>query len=426
MKTLYRGLAVFAAFALLAIPHAFAASPARYSNLISAAFSQGPTSLAPPGSLAFFDTAGGTTLYVEFEGAGGAPSPFVDSNGVSWGAVQVTVPAGGTKGLGYLLSQTHPDGTHLLTAASITTSMAVRAKITVLSGGATYNGSGTANAGVGAGNGIDASSVAPTANDYPLGVGTYIIQNGVVTALPDAARVTVTGNITAANAAVSGVPTAGSAVPIPLGAGRNLATIQFTGTWSATPAVIQSNDGVTWTQTATPTPVGGTSAWSSGTNGQWTVPITGKYAYVEASAYVSGTIAVSVVSSPSPGLVSSVSITGSVSPTEIPYGATQEQGSSAGTPITNTASHQIFAAHTSASNYLTDITVQNLGTSAATTEIEILDGATVVADLGAETGGGGLTKTWRVSVKGSTNTILYIKCVTTSANVVWTATGYYL
>ncbi len=73
--------------------------------------------------------------------------------------------------------------------------------------------------------------------------------------------------------------------------------LQLTGTWSGTVSFQSSNDGVTWVSSAAMLPAGGAYVSSATANGQWIVPVTGKFMRARATAYASGSIAASVVGS---------------------------------------------------------------------------------------------------------------------------------
>ena len=71
---------------------------------------------ANPLQLAFFDVGGvGDTINLDCQDAAGNVLPFVDSNGVSWPSITVSLPAGGAGSAMWLALATAPDGTHLIT-----------------------------------------------------------------------------------------------------------------------------------------------------------------------------------------------------------------------------------------------------------------------------------------------------------------------
>lgn len=69
-------------------------------------------------------------------------------------------------------------------------------------------------------------------------------------------------------------------------------SLQLSGTWSATVSFQTSNDGTTWASCAA-FPVGGvaaSAATSASSNGQWYIPILGRFFRVRTTAYTSGTV----------------------------------------------------------------------------------------------------------------------------------------
>ncbi len=70
-----------------------------------------------PLQLAFFDVGGvGDTINLDCQDAAGNVLPFVDSNGVSWPSITVSLPAGSAGSAMWLALATAPDGTHLITS----------------------------------------------------------------------------------------------------------------------------------------------------------------------------------------------------------------------------------------------------------------------------------------------------------------------
>lgn len=80
-----------------------------------------PTSALPinlnPYAVCLADIGGaGATVGVEYIDANGTVIPPVDSNGVKWSAITVTLPASGSRGLSFLVLATSPDGSHAISA----------------------------------------------------------------------------------------------------------------------------------------------------------------------------------------------------------------------------------------------------------------------------------------------------------------------
>jgi hypothetical protein len=106
----------------------------------------------------------------------------------------------------------------------------------------------------------------------------------------------------------------------------------------------------------------------------------------------------------------------------LPQGATYVKASSAGTPITTATSVQMLAAAGAGLYYHVWVHFLNLGNTA--TEVQILDGSTVIYDSGAVANGGGLNDPVPIPLIGSANTALSIKTLTAGASLVWNVRGY--
>lgn len=138
-----------------------------------------PGTLVMPSQAAFYSATGGTAN-IEIRSSSGLPVPFVDGAGLKRSAVTVTLPAATGVGLGWLITQTKPDGTNYLTA--ITNSGQYSFLIT-MNCSATESPVGTYDSSVGVGNGIATGYPAPTASTptlfstggtYSIGVGSVV------------------------------------------------------------------------------------------------------------------------------------------------------------------------------------------------------------------------------------------------------------
>lgn len=137
----------------------------------------------PPGttvspSQAAFYSAQGATAQVEVRSSFGQVVPFVDTNGGKFSHVLVSFPAGTAVGLGYLLTQTSPNGYPLAPLSPGANSLCV----TMVSGSATESPVGTYDSSPGAGNGIAAGFPAPDAATptlFAIGL-TYTVNPGSV------------------------------------------------------------------------------------------------------------------------------------------------------------------------------------------------------------------------------------------------------
>lgn len=106
----------------------------------------------------------------------------------------------------------------------------------------------------------------------------------------------------------------------------------------------------------------------------------------------------------------------------VPAGATAEQASSNGSPITTATTVQIFAAQASSKHHAW---IKWVNAGLTPTEVQILDGSTVVDDFYAPSNGGGVQDSMPIGAFGSTNTALSIKVLTAGASIYWTARGFY-
>ena len=123
-----------------------------------------PSAFVNPAQAAFFDASGGgSTLAVEIHDTKGASIPLVDTAGVKWPAVVISIPASATVGLGWELTQTKPDGTHYL--VGLGTSFQYSALVQLKTGSVTESNSGTWDSSLGGGNGISSTKAAPSANN---------------------------------------------------------------------------------------------------------------------------------------------------------------------------------------------------------------------------------------------------------------------
>ncbi len=130
-----------------------------------------------PSQAAFYSAAGGTAL-VEIRNALGLTVPCVDSAGHKYSSVQVTLPAATAVGLGYLLTQTKPDGTdYLLPLTASQYSVVI-----TMACNATESPVGTYDSSVGAGNGIAVGYPAPSSTTPTQFVSgsTYLVAIGAV------------------------------------------------------------------------------------------------------------------------------------------------------------------------------------------------------------------------------------------------------
>lgn len=108
---------------------------------------------------------------------------------------------------------------------------------------------------------------------------------------------------------------------------------------------------------------------------------------------------------------------------EIPAGTTYEQVNSAGTPITTATTVTLFSAGGSGiKHYLRHLSFVNSGATA--TEVQILDGSTVIYDFYAPASGGGLSIPLTISFVGTANTALSIKTLTAGCSLLYNANGY--
>jgi len=110
-----------------------------------------------PSQAAFYSSAGATAV-VEIRDSTGLVVPFTDSAGTKYSHVSVSIPAGTPVGLGWQITQTAPDATHLLTPLSSSQYSLV---VSLTSGTATESPVGTYDSSVGSGNGIATGFVAP-------------------------------------------------------------------------------------------------------------------------------------------------------------------------------------------------------------------------------------------------------------------------
>jgi hypothetical protein len=108
----------------------------------------------------------------------------------------------------------------------------------------------------------------------------------------------------------------------------------------------------------------------------------------------------------------------------VPVGATYERASSDGTPITTNTTVQMLASGGAGKYHHVWIDFSN--SSSTGTEIEILDGSTVVYDFWCAPSGGGLSDAKPLYLGGLTAaTALSIKTITTGASIYWNVRGYY-
>ena len=136
-----------------------------------------PGTMVAPTQAAFYSGAGGAAV-VEVRNYQGQLVQLVDSAGVPWPNATVTLPAGTAVGLGWLLTQTAPDGTHSLTAIPASQS----ALVIKMNCAATESPVGTYDSSTGTGSGIASGFPAPTAStptQFAPGV-TYTIAAGSI------------------------------------------------------------------------------------------------------------------------------------------------------------------------------------------------------------------------------------------------------
>jgi len=155
-------------------------------SLIAAWLTVGSHQTNPPGTMvapsqaAFYSATGGTAV-VEVRNYQGQLVQLVDAAGVPWPNATVTLPAATPVGLGWLLTQTKPDGTNALSAVAASQSSFV----IKMNCSATESPVGTYDSSTGAGSGIAAGYPAPTAASptaFAAGISYTIAPGSVITA----------------------------------------------------------------------------------------------------------------------------------------------------------------------------------------------------------------------------------------------------
>jgi hypothetical protein len=111
-------------------------------------------------------------------------------------------------------------------------------------------------------------------------------------------------------------------------------------------------------------------------------------------------------------------------PLSAPVGGTYVKASSAGSLITTATTTQMLAAAGAGLYYHVWIDFTNGGNTA--TEVQILDGSTVIWDGYAVANGGGFSDAKPIPLIGSANTALSIKTLTAGASLAWNVRGYSL
>jgi len=254
----------------------------------------------------------------------------------------------------------------------------------------------------------------------------------------------ITSQITLANSggtsAVANL-TKGSYASINTQDGPNTVTIDLAGTWSQTGGLsvlfvpLQSPSVTTEPVQTIPQSAltarsnGNTSGITSAVQDTFTLGINGAGTLyvISGSATFSGPVTITLgqaLGAPSNQIGGGGgSVNAYISNTNaLPQSATYVKASSAGTPITTATTVQMLAAAGAGLYYHVWVHFLNLGNTA--TEVQILDGSTVIYDSGAVANGGGLNDPVPIPLIGSANTALSIKTLTAGASLVWNVRGY--